>query len=582
MKKLLPVLVVGTLSLASALWWWWRPTQVVPSNLELSVDNVVETFDPARAYSDDALSVMAQTLEPLFQYHYLKRPYEIIPLTAEGMPEVSSDGMTYTVSVRSGVYYHAHPAFGGKVRELHAEDFVMALKRIAFSPLQSPFRTFFEETLLGFNEFSRKVGGNWRALRDTRLEGARADGLKLTLRLTRREPNLIYYLAMAALAPVPWEVVEHHQNDLAGALVGTGPYEYLGFLEQTYHLRRFDKYREDFYPTTGDRYANVQNLLSNSRERIPFVDEAAFRVIGSEEDRFKAFMAGKIDILAVPGGLLTKILGDGPEGKRALEAQGVQVKHFPVQGLRWLAFNMRDPLWGKNLKLRQAVAHAIDVEAYIELLSQKTNLKAHSLLVPGLPGYDPSSTLGLEHDLARAKQLMREAGFPEGRGLTAIRYSTRGDQEANLMEARFLAAQLARIGVRMETEVLTFTDFLRKGRAGELQFFTDKWLFDYPDGQNILQLLVGANSPGINKAGYRNAQVDAWYQELRGTIEISEKIRLMGLIQDKVLVDLPWIPLMYESSYVLLAPHVANYRKSFAARNYVKYIKLGRAERPAP
>lgn len=579
MKKLIPLLVVGSLTVLALVGWYFRPERRVPQNIELALENAVESFDPALAYSDDALSVMAQVLEPLYQYHYLKRPYEIIPLVAEGLPEISKDGKTYVMRIKSGVFYHGHPAFHGRVRELAAEDVVMALKRIAFLPLNSPFRSFFAGTLVGFKEFGDAVGEDWRKLRMTALAGAKAEGTKLTLQLLRQEPNLIYYLAMAALAPIPWEVVEHHQNDLSKVLVGTGPYEYLGPTKDVHRLHAFDKYREDFYPTTGDRYANIQNLLTNSRERIPFIQEVSFHVLPTEDGRWKAFHEGRIDILSVPRGMLPKVLGEGEFSKAELESEGIQVKHFPVQALRWLAFDMRDPLWGKNLNLRRAIAHAIDVDGYISLLSQKTNLKAHSLMVPGLPGYDPSSSLPFRYDLQKAKDYLVAAGFPEGKGLPVLRYSTRGNQEANINEAEFLKAQLAQIGIQLEIEVISFTDFLKFGRAGKLQFFTDNWFFDYPDGENILQLLVGANAPGINKSGYQNAQVDNWYSELRVTSDPAEKIRLMTLISDKVLEDLPWIPLMYESSYVLLAPHVNNYRKSTVARNYVKYLKLGAEER---
>lgn len=579
MKKFIPVFVVGALSLCASLIYIYRPQPVTPDHLELSVDNVVETFDPALAYSDDAFSVMAQVLEPPYQYHYLKRPYEVIPLLTEGLPEVSNEGRTYTFRLRHGIFFHPHPAFHGQVREMHAQDFALALKRLAFEPLQSPFRSFLLDTLEGFNKFSQQVGNDWRKLRDTPIDGMKVDGHTVTLTLKRQEPNLIYYLAMPALAPVPWEVVEFHKNNLSDVLVGTGPYQYMGFDKQRYHLEAFDKYREDFYPASGDRYANTQDLLKSSREKIPFVREVNFHVLPLEEDRWNAFMEGRIDLMPVPRGMLPRLLGEGGKLRRELEERGVQVKHFPVQALRWLAFNMNDPIWGKNVDLRQAIAHGVNIEAYIELLSQKTNLKAHSLMVPGLAGYDPSSSLPFKYDLAKAKELMAKAGYPEGKGLPPLLYSTRGNQEANFVEAKFLEGQLEKLGIKLNIKVLTFKEFLTEGRAGKLQFFTDNWLFDYPDGENIIQLLVGANAPGINKAGYRDAEVDKWYKALRITTDLQEKIRLMDLIEERVLRDLPWIPLMYESSYVLLAPHVRNYRKSSVARNYVKYIKLGPQEK---
>lgn len=579
MKKFIPLIVVGGLTLAALLFFNLRPQPVVPDHLQLSVENEVDSFDPTLAYSDDAFTLMAQVLEAPYQYHYLKRPYEVIPLVAETLPEVSPDGLSYSFKLKSGIFYHPHAAFGTGLRELHAEDFVLALKRIAFAPLKSPFRSFFMDTVVGFREFSERVGEDWKKLKEQKISGVSIQGMQITIRLMRQEPNLIYYFAMPALAPIPWEVVEFLKNDLRHTLLGTGPYQYLGYSQNRYQLQMFEQYREDFYPTSGDRYANTQNLLKSSREKIPFIRFVNFHVIPGEEERWQAFMSKKIDLLAVPKGMLTKLLGNGGELRSELEEQGVQVKHFPVQALRWLAFNMRDPFWGKKPLLRKAVAHAINVEAYIELLSQKTNLKAHSLMVPGLLGYDPSSSLPFHYDLELARTLLKEAGFPGGVGLPEIEYATRGNQETNLVEARFIQEQLQKIGIKVKVRVLTFSDFMKEGRAGKLQFFTDNWLFDYPDGENIMQLLVSSNAPGINKAGYTDREVDQWYGQLRVTTEMQEKIFLMNKIEERVMRDLPWIPLMYESSYVLLAPHVKNYRKSSVARNYVKYLKLTHEER---
>ena len=89
-----------------------------------------------------------------------------------------------------------------------------------------------------------------------------------------------------------------------------------------------------------------------------------------------------------------------------------------------------------------------------------------------------------------------------------------------------------------------------------------------------MQLLVGSNAPGINKSGYSNPLVNRWYDKLRATTDIDEKIQYINLIEEQVLKDLPWIPLMYESSYVLLNPRLQNYRKSSMVRNFVKYLKF--------
>lgn len=107
-------------------------------------------------------------------------------------------------------------------------------------------------------------------------------------------------------------------------------------------------------------------------------------------------------------------------------------------------------------------------------------------------------------------------------------------------------------------------------------FFTDNWLFDYPDGENIIQLLISTNSPGINKSGYTNTLIDKLYSDLKRTTNIDQREKILQNIEDIVLEDIPWIPLMYESSLVLQYPEIKNYRKSSLIRNYIKYLKIER------
>jgi oligopeptide transport system substrate-binding protein len=166
------------------------------------------------------------------------------------------------------------------------------------------------------------------------------------------------------------------------------------------------------------------------------------------------------------------------------------------------------------------------------------------------------------------------AGFEKPSDVPVIVYSTRGNQGVNIMEAEFVKKQLEAIGLRVEIQVLTFGEFLKKGRAGELMFFTDNWLFDYPDGENILQLLVSSNFPGVNKSGYSNSEVDELYYLLKETTNLDKRDEIIHRMEEIVFEDLPWIPMMYESSFVLHYPEIKNYRKSSIIRNYVKYLKI--------
>src|SRR6476646_10051739 len=100
MKKRTIIFTILTFVLAGLTHWSWKQLNINPSGptmIRLSLDNAIESLDPAKAYSDDSLVVSAQVLEPLYQYHYLKRPYEIQPLLAEGPPQISDKGKLLTI-----------------------------------------------------------------------------------------------------------------------------------------------------------------------------------------------------------------------------------------------------------------------------------------------------------------------------------------------------------------------------------------------------------------------------------------------------------------------------------------------------
>jgi oligopeptide transport system substrate-binding protein len=578
MRKTTIVVAAITAGLIFLTIWSWKHLNLSPmskTSIRLSLDDRLESLDPAKAYSDDSLFVSAQVLEPLYQYHYLKRPYEVQPLLAEGLPQITRKGTHVTIKIRKGIFYHQHPAFKNAPRELIAQDFVTQFKRLALDPLKSPGRGLFHDLIEGFETYSSSIKHKWENIPTSSMSGVTAkDNYTLEIILKKSEPNIIYYLALNFLSPVPWELVSYQKNNLDKILIGTGPYILKQTSDQIIDMEKNKNYREDFYPTSGDRYANVQKLLDSSKERIPFIDNVRFYVTGDESKRWERFFDHEIDLLTVPKTFLPRLYDKNGELSEKLKESGVELKHFPTLANRWLAFNMRDPLVGKNEFLRRAIAYSIDYEKYIQVLSQNTNLRANSILVPGISGYLPAKDFRFKYDLKLAKEYLKMAGFTNPDKMPTIVYSTRGNQGVNILEADFIKEQLESIGLKVKIQTLTFSEFLTKGRAGELMFFTDNWLFDYPDGENILQLLVSSNFPGINKSGYQDEKIDALYLQLKETSNVDQRDKIIHQMEEIVFDDLPWIPMMYESSFVLQYPEIKNFRKSSIIRNYVKYLKI--------
>lgn len=550
-------------------------TSLSEQTIHLTLDDKIDSLDPAKSFTDDSLLVSAQVMEPLYQYHYLKRPYELEPLLADGFPEISQNGKLIRIKIKKNVFYHPHQAFLGKKREVVADDFVLQFKRLALHDLQSPGRGLFAGIIEGFDEYSFKIHNRWDQIFQTKMSGIDAiDRYTIELRLRKNEPNLGYYLALNFISPTPSEIIKYYKNNLDEVLIGTGPYVFKNYKNGIIEMEKNGTYRPDYYPSSGDRYANLEKLLDSSKERIPFVDKLKFYVTASESERWEKFFKDEIDILTVPKSFISKIYGQTGNHNSEIKKKGIVVKHFPILANRWLAFNMKNPLLGKNENLRKAIAHAINYDRYIELLSNNTNLRANSILVPGIAGYLPAKEFRFTYNPELAKDFLRKAGYGPNSSPLSLVYSTRGNQLINIMEAEFFKEHLEAIGININIEVITFPEFLKRGRAGELSLFTDNWLFDYPDGENIFQLLISKNSPGINKSGYSNSEMDSLYEELKETSNVDKRYGIINQMETIAYEEIPWVPLMYESSFVLLQPKIKNFRKSSIIRNYIKYLKI--------
>src|SRR5690606_35296187 len=113
-------------------------------------------------------------------------------------------------------------------------------------------------------------------------------------------------------------------------------------------------------------------------------------------------------------------------------------------------------------------------------MSNSTNLKANSIINPSIPGYDPTHNNSFEFNLEKARQLLAQAGHPNGNGLPALQFVTRGTREFNLKEANFIKSQLERIGLKVKIKEVEFGEFLKLGRSGQLKdFWVDNWIYDY-------------------------------------------------------------------------------------------------------
>lgn len=545
--------------------------------LNLVITSDISTLDPVNSFDSVSGSVIYNIYEQLYEYHYLNRPYELRPLLAEGMPIIENHGKRYIIKLKKNIRYHDHPAFNGKARFVTAQDFVTQFKRLAFAPLKSTGWWIIDGVIEGVNDFRKTSANDFSKFQTAIIGGIQTpDSQTLIINLIQPSPQFIYKLAMSFVSPIPMEVIEYEKNHLDTHAIGTGPY-YLDMadLKKEITLTKFPYFHESFYPTEGDRFANNRGLLKDAGEKIPFLGSLVFKVVKDYNARWELFSKRKLDIIVLPQELYNQVFDDVGNLKEEIRSKNIRLQTVSTLTYWWLAFNMHDPLWGKNLYLRKAVAHAINMDRYIQIFTNNTGQRANSMLPPGIFGYDPSATLPYKYDQKKAREFLSKAGFPNGKNLPELVYDTRGENKTSLDQADFFKQELAQIGIKLKVVSNDFQQFLEKSRTGQVQFFQDGWTLDYPDAENVFQLLTTANiSPGPNASFYTNKTIDRMYEQLSKMPDGNDKKNLIKKMEKTVQEELPWIMQHYARNFILYHDSVKNFRQSDLIGSFPKYIRL--------
>lgn len=538
----------------------------------------IDTLDPAVSYDAVSWEVIFQIYETLFEWDYLKRPYSLRPSLASEMPKIENNGTKYTFKILPNILYHHHLALQGVKRTVKAEDFLNAIKRQAFVPTRGQGYFLFEGKVKGIEKFRETVGSDWGKFSTTSIEGIKIiDDLTFSIELNAPFPQMLYAFSMTFTSPVPIEVLNHHQNNLTDVTIGTGPFVLEKYTNgHSVQLVRNNDYRQSTYPDHGDHVAQETGLLSDAGKSIPFIKGIDFQIQTESNTRWLNFQNKNIDFVRIPKDNFASAIGPNGDLTDEMKKQSIKLNIETSLTAWWMAFNMKDPILGKNKALRQAISHAIDVDRFIQLFTNNVGMKANSIYMPGVPGYNPTNSLPHSYDVAKAKEFLSQAGFPDGKGLPEIRYDSRNSDSDSRQMAEFFRGQLEKIGIRVKIEMNSYPAFLEKMRNGQLQFWMGGWTYDYPDAENILQLLLSRNSApaGINDTMYANAKVDSLFEELKLLPNEDQKFALMSEIEKEIVNDLPWMMLYYRRSYSLYHGYVKNFRPSDLVNNFYKYLKL--------
>lgn len=300
---------------------------------------------------------------------------------------------------------------------------------------------------------------------------------------------------------------------------------------------------------------------------LPAMDRLVFRVIPEAFTRIAEFESGTLDILRIPHAELARFLGD--EARRRL------IQSQPELRVSYIGLNNRKgPL--SDVRVRRALNMAVDVDRIIGVLAGGHATRSAGVVPPGLAGHEPRPPY--PYDPAAARELLREAGYPDGFDLEIWQ---RDSPEGNrVVEA--VQGYLLEIGIRVrivKREWSAFKEAVSRGRVDA--FFLD-WYGDYPDAENFLYPLFHSSNAGGggNRSFFSDALVDSLIEESQRTLDDAACAGLYAAIDRIVFENAPWIFLYFPTSFVIVSPDVQGYTFPvvYLGEDFSTVSKIPRAE----
>ncbi|MGE5467128.1 MAG: ABC transporter substrate-binding protein [Ignavibacteria bacterium] len=620
-------------------------------------------LDPAQSYSENELVFTGQIYEAPLQYHYLKRPYTVIPATATAVPkpryfdargralpdDADAARIAYTdyvITLKPGIRYQPHPAFAEQpadlsrigtladfpnhgTRELSADDYVYEIKRLAHPRLHTPILGLMAEYIVGFKELAEELQrhdkslpperrGEWLDLRKFELSGVSViDRHSYRIRIRGKYPQFIYWLTMPFFAPIPWEADRFHSQPGMAAKnltldwypIGTGPYM---LTENNPNARmvleRNPNFHGETYPCEGEPDDRAAGLLADCGKALPFIDRAVFTLEKEQIPYWNKFLQGYYDASGISSDSFDQVVQVGGGGEVTLsddmKRQGIRLTTSVATTTDYMGFNMLDPLVGgsgeRARKLRQAISIAIDEEEYISVFLNGRGIPAQGPIPPGIFGYREGEA-GIDpvvyewkdgkpqrRDIATARRLLAEAGYPDGRdaktGEPLVIYldTTAGGVGAK-SRIDWLNKQFQKIDVQLVVRNTDYNRFQEKIIKGAAQLFFFGWNADYPDPENFLFLLYGPQGKvrhqGENAANYASPEYDRLFEQMRTMENGPRRQAIIDRMHAVLCQDAPWVWGYHPKDYTLYHSWLSNRKPTKVGNNTLKYQRVDAALR---
>lgn len=545
-----------------------------------------KSLDPVEGSTTYDNMACVQFYETLLTNKY-SNPMEMEPLLLTEMPTTEDGGTTWHFKLKPNVYFHDNECFpDGKGRVINPDDVFYSIKRLADAEYKLENWWLLDGTILGLNEYKDTQNAADHFDYDASVDGFRKiNDLEFEIVLTKPVYRFLYILSMFQTAVVPREAVEFYKDNFPRNPVGTGPFILDTWVpKQSLTADRNPNYHPMYYPERSEwSSADKRNRLHRAAgKQVPFVDRVEFTMFVEDQPMWLEFSKGKLGYSQVPEDYFVEAFDlASRELKEDWLRKGIRPHSNLLLDFTFRGFNMEDELLGgytpEKIALRRAISYAIDLEEINKTFYNGRRIVYDGPIPPGLEGH-PENHLAdaAAHgpNLSKAKQLLVEAGYPNGDGLPPIRFMT-SQNTLNNAVSEMVKRQLAEVNIKFDPVFLDFSTLIENINKKKAPMFGFAWASDYPDAENNLALFYGPNeAPGSNHYNYKRPEYDTLYEKVLTMGPSEERTAIYEQMRDMVLDDCAYVGGMARERFYLINPWLRNCKPTERYYGWFKYLDV--------
>lgn len=469
------------------------------------------------------------------------------PLTLEAVPGISekwdfsADGKTITFHLKKGVHFQDDKCYkDGKGPEITSKDVKYTFELLATkSDANYQFETLLKDRLVGANEFHEK--------KSTTLSGLKViDDYTFSMELMHPGLSFLKLLANPAAALLNETAVKTYGKELKN---GAGPFMYDS-------------------SSTKEKIVLVKNThyygIDSAGCALPYLDSVIVKILPIEEGLL-SFENQSIDLINTLPSLRVKEVVEKHIKEFISHPPKSMLQREPEMISQFYIFNTKQTPFD-NVKVRKAINYAIDKEKLVDNVLQGQAIGAAIYgITPGtFSGYDIKKIQGYQFDVKKAKQLLTEAGYPNGIGFPEVRVLVNAGNSRNSSVAVEIQKQLKEnLNINVNFESLPNVQKYELQMHGKSDLYRDGWVADYASPESFLNLFVGDAVPADlskisfpNTSRYQNPLYDTYFKRGRDANSKDSSYFYFMKAEQLLVDDAPLIPLWYEGSYRLMSSKI--------------------------